>query len=273
MTLKEYNFHSKDNTRLFAMHWCPADKVKGAIGIIHGIGEYSGRYANWAECFCQHQYEVFAIDYRGHGDAEGIKGHADCIDELFDDVSAFFNLIRDKKRGETLIIYGHSMGGNLVLNYLLSGYNCFDRVIVASPWIELVKPPAGFVIKLAGVLNKIVPKFRIKNGIRSSQLSQVDKERELAGRDEKLHNWVSVRLFNLMYEAGRELLMKKSQIPIPLLLLHGKDDPITSAEASRRFGNQQSNTTFIDYPGALHELHREPQSEQVFQDIMNWIER
>ncbi|TAJ12949.1 alpha/beta fold hydrolase [Marinilabiliaceae bacterium JC017] len=272
MTLKEYNFHSKDNTRLFARHWCPPGRVKGTVGIIHGIGDHSGRYANWAECFCQQQYEVFAIDYRGHGEAEGLRGHVNTLEELFDDISAFFSLIRDKKRGESLIIYGHSMGGNLVLNYLLSGYNSFDRAIVTSPWIELVKPPAGFVIKLASALNNIVPKFRIKNGIHSSQLSQVDKEREQAGKDEKLHNWVSVRLFNLLYISGIELLANKSQISIPLLLLHGKDDKITSLRATKAFSNQQANAEFIDYSNALHELHREPQREQVLQDIIDWIE-
>ena len=75
MNKKSYFIKSKDGSNLMYYSWLPNKKIKVAIGIIHGLGEHSSRYDDFAEYFCKKGYGVYSIDLRGHGKSEGKKGH------------------------------------------------------------------------------------------------------------------------------------------------------------------------------------------------------
>ena len=53
MKKKLYTIKSKDGSKLVYYSWLPNKKIKVAIGIIHGLGEHSNRYDDFAEYFCK----------------------------------------------------------------------------------------------------------------------------------------------------------------------------------------------------------------------------
>jgi len=59
-----------------------------------------------------------------------------------------------------------------------------------------------------------------------------------------------------------------------MLLLHGADDPLTPASGSRAFFEQldASRSELRIYPGLRHEIFNEPEQEQIFADVLAWID-
>jgi alpha-beta hydrolase superfamily lysophospholipase len=269
-----FNLVSADGTVLKGKFWKANGFPSATICLVHGVGEHSDRYDSWARKFCEQGIMVYALDYRGHGGAEGARGVVNSLNELHDDINT---LVRRCKRNWSEIpnfIYGHSMGGNLVLSYLIKRRHDFDGAIITSPWLELVKPPSPLVLKIARWLNHFGPSITFSTGIRSSQMthsSYIQKETDI---DPLMHGRISVRLFNELTNSSEEIMAFKQKTEIPLLLLHGLADPITSPEATQQFAEFNAPLArFVGYQGALHELHHEPVAESVFNEIIKFIEQ
>ncbi len=269
-----FNLVSNDGTVLRGHFWKPVGYPVATICLVHGIGEHAGRYNDWARRFCMQGIMVYALDYRGHGASEGKRGHVNSIAELMDDIGV---LVRRCKRNWGEIpgfIYGHSMGGNLVLNYLNVRRQDFTGGIVSSPWLELVHPPNIIWQKLGRLANAVMPGLTRSTGIKSNQMTSVPSEIEETDKDPLMHGRISARLFSELNQSSLELLSDRVNIQIPLLLFHGECDPVTKIEGSLRFfENHRDICTFNSYADSLHELHREPKADEVFDDVMSWIKK
>jgi alpha-beta hydrolase superfamily lysophospholipase len=59
---------------------------------------------------------------------------------------------------------------------------------------------------------------------------------------------------------------------IPVLLMHGGDDKITSPAATREFyGRVKGKVTHREWPGLYHEIHNEKEQESVFEHTLDWM--
>jgi acylglycerol lipase len=89
----------------------------------------------------------------------------------------------------------------------------------------------------------------------------------------------SMRGVSDMLDAGGELLRSGYQRwpkQLPLLLVHGTEDKVTSFRASQQFHERlpASNKTLSLNEGGYHELHNEPDGvkEKLFEECVRWIE-
>ena len=66
-----------------------------------------------------------------------------------------------------------------------------------------------------------------------------------------------------------------TKLRLPLLLIHGSADVVTSLEATREFFERAGSRdkTLSVYPGMRHETHNDLGREQVIGEIIKWIER
>jgi alpha-beta hydrolase superfamily lysophospholipase len=56
--------------------------------------------------------------------------------------------------------------------------------------------------------------------------------------------------------------------------MHGGDDNITSALATKQFfGRVTGEVTHREWPGLFHEIHNEPEKEQVFEFTLAWMKQ
>ena len=62
-----------------------------------------------------------------------------------------------------------------------------------------------------------------------------------------------------------------SEFPVPLLLMHGTADRITSYQASQEFASKAPNCTLKLWEGLYHETHNEPEKDAVVAFIVAWI--
>lgn len=272
LTHQVFNLVSSDGTSLKGHFWKPKKHPIATLCLVHGIGDHSGRYDIWARRFCKQGIMVFAIDYRGHGLSAGQRGHINSIDELHDDIAA---LIRRCKRNHADIptfIYGHSMGGNLVLSYLLKRRQDFAGAIITSPWLGLVNPPSAFGQKAGTIINRLLPSFTFRTGIKSNSLSCIEENQVIADKDVLMHGRISIRTFFELDKSAREIITNSKEIHIPIIICHGNADHVTRHDLSENLAASNPGLfKFISYPGALHELHNEPLAESLFDDLLNWL--
>lgn len=268
-----YHLLTNDNTRLFFQVWQPSITPKAVICLVHGIGEHSSRYHDWAELFVEKNIALVSYDQRGHGLSDGERGVISSYEKLLDDVDFALRETDDIFGDVPCFLYGHSMGGGEVLNHLISRKSNYLGVISTSPWIITQEAPPKFVIPFLRTLSNLIPSFSIKASFDAKLLSHIEKVWIKYNEDELIHHLVSFRLFIDAYDAGYRVLRNPDKVNKPLLLLHGTGDRITNSNASKIFSEGVADKcTYIQYNKAYHELHNEFCHLDVFCDIINWME-
>ncbi len=272
MSVQEFILTSPQGYQIFAREWQPKFTPRAVVLLVHGLGEHSGRYQHVADAFNQRGFLVFAPDLPGHGRSAGPRGYIRAYDdflELFDWLSRGF---RQRYPETSWFLYGHSMGGNLVLYYTLRRNPSATGVIACSPGLRPARP-SPIPLGLGKALQQIFPSLRINNGLDLSGLSRDPKVIEAYRHDPLVHPHISLRLGVGLISAGEWLLNFKGKFPLPLLLMQGTADRLVDPRATDQFARQISgDTTYKTWEGFYHELHNEPQKAAVMTFILDWAE-
>jgi alpha-beta hydrolase superfamily lysophospholipase len=263
-------FKTETGGQLFFRQWAPDHQPKGTIVIVHGLGEHSGRYVHVGDFFARGGFTAFAFDLRGHGSSDGrpifIRRYQDYLDDLE-------SVLTHLERPEPLILFGHSLGGQLVLAYAQSGRNLPAGYIAASPWLSLSRPPSIWLEGVARMLNLLAPAWRVGTGIRPGDSSRDQALLDSFPDLDKGHEFITVRSYFEIIEMGRQLVAHPSA-NAPVLLTHGEEDSVTSIEATRTYFEKviAPSKAFISYPEARHELHNDLIRATVLKDYLDWIQ-
>lgn len=273
--MKHYEFQWKtsDGVQLYGQGWQPEGEAKAVVSLVHGLGEHSGRYPHMAECLASAGYALVTFDLRGHGKSNGRRGHTPSIELLFDDIDHLLDEAARRYPGLPRFLYGHSLGGNLVLNYTLRRLPRLAGVIATGPWLRLAGTSPAAKLVLGSVMDRVWPSMAFANGLDPQDISRDPAVVSAYIRDPLVHDRLSARLGIGAYRSGAWALEHAREFPLPLLLMHGDSDHITSPEASREFAEQAgSRCTFKAWEGCYHEIHNEPEQKQVFATLLNWLD-
>ncbi|MFN2150478.1 MAG: lysophospholipase [Anaerolineales bacterium] len=274
MNEPETFFETKDHQNLFFRVWQPAGHLKAAVCLVHGLGEHSGRYQHVAAAFNAAGVGVWGFDLRGHGKTPGKRGQVPHYDVMLDDIADAIDAAQEQFTGVPVFLYGHSMGGNLVLNYALRRKPALAGVIATSPWIQLAFSPPDSQVRLARLMNHLLPNLTQPNGLDVQALAHDPEVVAAYQNDPLVHDRVSIRLSVEFLDAGEWALEHAAELALPLLLVHGSADPITSAAASQEFAARAGELcTLKIWEGLYHETHNEPQKEQVIAYNLEWLEQ
>jgi alpha-beta hydrolase superfamily lysophospholipase len=276
MNPASFTFTSKDGISLFGRAWIsPASQQKGIVYLVHGLGEHSGRYDHVGKALTNAGYHLASFDLRGHGLSEGPRGHTPGLSYLMDDVRLFM-VESSKHLGNSLpkFIYGHSLGGSLVLNFGLQNHSDFTGAIVTSPAIRTTEPPPKAKVALAKFMANIAPGFTLKNGLETDALSRNTAVVKAYRDDVYVHDFITARMGLDWLESGQIALDNAEQWEKPLLLMHGTADRITSPLASKEFAEKAGDPVeFILWKESFHELHNDFVSDQVINKMLHWLDK
>ena len=276
MNPASFTFTSKDGLSLFGRAWIsPLSQPKGIVHLVHGLGEHSGRYDHIGKALAKSGYHLASFDLRGHGLSEGPRGHTPGLSYLMDDIRLFM-VESSKHLGNSLpkFIYGHSLGGNLVISFGLQNHSDFIGAIVTSPVIRTTAPPPKAKVALAKFMANVAPGLTFKNGLETDALSR-NKAIVKAYRDDiYVHDFITARLGLDLLESGRMVLENANKWVKPLLLMHGAADRITSPIASKEFAEKAGDPVeFVLWKESFHELHNDFVSEQVINKMIHWLDK
>lgn len=262
-----------DGAELALTVYSPDGDPRGIIHMVHGFGEYMTRYESWAERFCAEGYVFAGIDLRGHGSTPGKRGVVKDYNLLLDDVITARDMIASQFPGSPVILYGHSMGGNIALNVLLrrdvSGYKC---AVICAPWLINAKPLPAPLVAIVRGLAAVMPGFTINSGLSNDVLSHDQDQIALTNRDGLGHSQIGTRLLTGVLDGGKYALEHARELPLPTLLLQAGDDKLVNAGAIDRFAELAGDkVTYAPYPGMYHELHNETNRDEVYAKVSGYI--
>ena len=246
---------------------------RAVIFLVHGMGEHAKRYAHVIEYFKNVNIATVAIDLRGHGNSEGQRGHMPSFDHMMHDLTLSLAHVTNDYKGIPVILYGHSMGGNLILNYLLRNSDGIIGAIATGPYLRLGFDPPKWKVLLAKLSANIYPALSQPTGLERVALARSPQIIDEYENDPLVHDRMTASFFINIHQAGINAIARSQELEIPILLMHGSEDRLTSPEGSKDFhANAGSNVTFHLLEGLYHEVHNEPEKNQVFKIQFEWIE-
>jgi len=270
---KDFYWQTAQGKKIYAVEW-PVQDAKAVIGLVHGVGEHCRRYDHLATFFQSQSIAFVAYDRQGNGRSEGRRGDVVNFQYFYDEVASLLIECERRYPDRPVFLYGHSLGGNLLLNYVLKRHPDIAGIILSAPYIQLAFSPPAIKLALGKMMRSIWPGFTQSNPLEVKYLSRNPKVAEAYQADPLVHDKISARTALDSIEAADFLDQYSGQLPYPTLLIHGDQDHLTSYPASKTFAERVNSDdfTFKTWSGFYHELHNEPEQEEVFEFILTWLQ-
>ncbi|MFK7735983.1 MAG: lysophospholipase [Pirellulaceae bacterium] len=260
-----------EGCKKFVRQWNPPSDPWASVCFCHGLGEHSGRYENLAQAFCREGLKVFAFDQQGHGQSPEGRGCIESYSAMMDDVESMLGWIGTTCT-KPIVLFGHSMGGNIVLNYALRKQLLPACVISSSPMIRAARQPARWMEAVLRLVGKFAPNAKLKSNVRAETLMNDPEEQRQFYADDVFHSKLSLRLGAALLDSGGWLLNEADKLQVPTLLTHGTVDAKTSPEASEKFGQLAGDVCqFEKLEGELHDPFRSLGKDAVIKLFVDFV--
>ncbi|MBE9170892.1 alpha/beta hydrolase [Pleurocapsales cyanobacterium LEGE 06147] len=283
MQQEEGTFQGAGGLNLYYQSWHPSGKVRGILGIVHGLGGYSGTFGRVVDYLIAKDYAVYGFDLRGHGRSPGQRAYINTWSEFREDLSAFLRLIEMHEPDCPRFLLGHSLGGVIVLDYVLRSakgllgerpQKKLQGVIVTAPALGRVGVPA-WRLTLGWILSWLWPRFSLDTGINLAVVSREPEILEAYEKDPLMHSKGTARLATEFFTTLAWIRDRIADLQVPILILQGGADRVTFPESTRHFFEQ---ITFPDkelreYSESYHEIYNDLDYQQMLIDLGNWLER
>lgn len=296
-----YTIKSKcDGLDLSLIEVVPQKEIKAILQISHGMAEHKERYLEFMNFLANEGYLCVINDHRGHGESVKSKDdygyfyeeNADYIIEDLHDVSL---MMKEKYKDVPLYLFGHSMGSLCVRKYLAKYDQDIDKLVVCgSPskngMVNIAISLTKFIKKIKGdhhrskMINNLAfgsfdSKFEGDNPNRWLSLNQKNvidyNNNEKCGFTFTTNGFLN--LFNLMKDVYTKETYNCTNSDLPILFIAGSEDPvITSVKAwqeAQTFLKEvgYNNISNILFKGARHEILNEDNKEDIFKDILVFL--
>ena len=268
-------FRTEDGLDLAAHEWGPdGDDARACLVVVHGFSEHGGRYAGLAAHLAAAGITTCAYDQRGHGRSPGQRGHVRSFDEYRRDLAAFVERARAARPETPVFLLGHSMGALIVLDQAVRDPLGAHGVVASGAPVVPGEVAGAARVALARAMSRIWPRFTLSLKIDPEAVSG-DPDASRAYRDDPLvHGRATARWGTELLAAIDRVRATVGEIRLPLLLVHGEDDPLALVEGARglaEIASGAAEVTLRTYPGARHEPHNDVVRAQVAADIAAWI--
>ena len=258
--------------RKYVYRWSTDDLPWAHVGIVHGLGEHGGRYHPLAESLVKAGIAVSAFDQQGHGRSPEPRGRVRSYSSLLDDSAAFLAWCIAQTPSVPTVLFGHSMGGNLVINHALRDYPQPSRAIASSPMIRLTAPPSRTFLAMARMVAHFFPNFTLRSKIIAEHLMSDPVEQQMLRDDELFHSQLTLRLGAGLFDSGPWMIEHAGRLKTSLLLTHGTRDYRTSHKASAEFAQRAGSRCRLELlEGELHDPFRGLQRERVVATFVDFI--
>src|SRR5262245_23510145 len=123
-----------DGTPLLTRRWPSTMVVPWArMLLVHGLAEHSGRYERTGRLLAHAGIDVSAFDLRGHGGSGGRWGDVKRWTDYFDDIGMMLANVRADAGTTPVVLLAHSYGGLISTEYVLSGRQLPDLLVLSAP--------------------------------------------------------------------------------------------------------------------------------------------
>lgn len=285
--INEFDFNG-----MYCKKWL-SDSEKAKIQIIHGLGEMSEYYEQFAAYMTKHSISVYLSEYRDHGRTALPVDTDNIVQTSADECYAFSEYISSQS-DTPLFLIGHSLGSQMA-QYILNhhGSKLYNGIILTGcPHIHNTKalltdinaeiaskgadtPSTDVFLKLFG---KVAEPFPEK-----CTVSWVTSDLERAEYYEALpytNKMYSCRFYKsfimLSEEVQQESYLSDIEIKPPLLLISGTMDMVGDKGEYAKIKTNLLQRNGFDvklklYDGMRHSVLQEKERESIYELITDFV--
>ena len=273
MKHEEGYFEGTGGLQLFRQSWFPEGDIRAALAVVHGFGEHSGRYGNLVGVAVPKGYVVHAFDLRGHGRSPGPRGYINSFADFREDVGRFLAWVQSQHPALPLFLLGHSMGGLIVLEYVLHDADGLAGVVASGPLLGQagISPLLFWMSRL---LSGVLPRLTLNTSLDATTISRDPAVVEAYVGDPLVHSLGTPRLSTELTKAYTWVQAHAGDLDLPCLIVQGGADQLVPPESVRQFYEhiRCADKTLHIYPGYYHEVFNDIGKEQPLSDVMAWLE-
>ena len=273
--MKHQEFYTTPNKlRLYSQIWDPEVEPRAVVCLVHGLGEHSGRYAHVAASLTRVGYALLAYDLPGHGRSEGQRGHADSFESLMKDIDWILEESSRLHLGKPRFLYGHSLGALMVLNYPLRRKTELAGVIASGPGLRSPLTEQKFKLAFARVFGTLFPTYSIPTGLEAWTISRDSEVVRTYVNDPLVHGVTTLGMAKSTMPSIPWVFKHAAEFPVPLLIQQGTRDKLTYPDGAEKFASLvKGDCTLKMWEGLHHEVHNEPEKDQVIAYMIDWMDR
>lgn len=303
-SFQDFYFQSSTGrTSIHALKCVPDSKPRAVVQIAHGIAEHIDRYRPFMEFLADNGFVVAGNDHLGHGksirvpEEQGFFAEKDGWWRVVDDMDKLHDIMSNEYPELPYVLFGHSMGSFLTRTYLIKHPDKYDGVILSgtghqSPALVLGGNAAASVMaKLSGAMGDGAELDSLAFGTYLNKIENPRTKFDWLSRDtEQVDKYIAdplcgfvgkIGLYRDMMQGIKFITDKKNIAQMnkekPVYFMSGDGDPVGDygkgvERAYKAFCDAGLHDVFMRlYPGGRHEMLNETNKEQVYQDILSWL--
>lgn len=266
------SFEGEGGVEIRYRAWPAPGEPRAAVVISHGAGEHSGRYAHVAEALNSAGYSVWALDHRGHGLSGGERMRFGSIAPLAADLRHMVGIAAGAVPGRRPFLLAHSMGALVGLDYACDHQDELTGLILSGALASVDQAPP--VRLMARVIAKVAPGRGLFKVDSETVSRDPDVIRDYDADPLNFHGSFPAETIVALKRTGLTFPDRLPGLTLPLLILHGADDRLTSAAGSRLVDELASSEDkqLKLYDGLRHEILNEPERDQIIAEIVAWLD-
>lgn len=300
----DFTFASSTGQNTIRARKCvPDGEAKAVVQIAHGIAEHIERYDGFMAFLASNGYVAVGNDHLGHGKSiakpseQGIFAPADGWSYVVKDMDKLRDLMRKEYPELPYIFFGHSMGSFLTRTYIIQHPDKYDAAILSGTGHQSKAlvfagyAAADLMTKLKGSAGDGKALNDMAFG---SYTKRIDNPRTpfdwLSVNEENVDKYIADPLCGFIAKVslyrdmmgGIKFLTNQKNIDkmnkdAPIYFMSGAEDPV----GDYGVGVEKAYKAFCDaglhdvtirlYPNGRHEMLNETNNQEVYQDILNWL--
>lgn len=260
-----------DGIELYVRQFAPAAPSTRTLVIVHGASEHGGRYEHVAGDFVERDWNVVAIDLRGHGKSGGPRTHVSHFQRYVTDIATVLDHLEIPAAQTALL--GHSMGGLVSIRFAQLLPQRISCLIAMSPLLGLNVVVPKTTVAVGKMLSLVAPRWRFRSRVDPADTTRCPDALERRFNDPLIHRSVTAGWFFQMKRALRAAWRDAHKLTVPLLVMQaGQDrivDPLVVEPWLRTSGSD--DVTYKCLEDSLHELLNEPDWRNTAAIIADWL--
>jgi alpha-beta hydrolase superfamily lysophospholipase len=232
----------------------------GAVVFLHGFGEHSGLYHRLGHALNNAAIELWALDEIGHGLTEGNRAVIRSIDDLVENGRRLAALAEAVQPGRPVWLAGHSLGA-------------------AAAAVAAAREPSRYAgLILSGAALSPLDWVLALGDDDAAELDLADLSSDPFYLDELAYDPLAFTsaaggrtLATVLPQAWDELAGAFGQVTLPVLFVHGAEDPVVPVAHARAWSSRLAGARLAEFAGARHDILNETVHREVAAAITEFV--
>ncbi len=274
LTPEPLTFTAADGIVVRGRRYPIATAPKAVIAISHGMFEHQGRYLPLARALAGDGYAVYSVDHRNHGLSDGVKGKMTRFDVYVDDFDLLVTRIERDHPGVPIVVVGHSMGGLIAVRFALRAQARLAGLVLSGAALLVGEDLSRLQRSILNRLGRALPFVRMPKLPPGTLDRDPAVEAAFAADPLSYHQAARLGFVRKIYLAAEATRPRAAELRLPLLVMHGGDDHLTSPRGSEALVREASSVDkeLRIWPGARHEIFNDLGHEEVIATVLVWLD-